>query len=325
MFEVLGIGNAIVDILATVDDEFLSKHALLKSNMQLTSVEKQNEILQDLRDLTEASGGSVANTIATLSALGNSSAFVGQVSDDKWGNFFEKDMKDIGVTTDLNIVKSNGSQSSGTSIILITPDGERTMNTHLGVSSQIDVHCVDSKLVNDSKIIYLEGYLYDSPEAMEAIDFVVEIAKKNNAKIALSLSDSFCVDRHRSEFKTLIKTIDILFANEAEFASLFEIKEDEKIEFESYINDLPATVAVTKSERGCALIDASSVTHIKTTAIDVPVDLTGAGDQFAAGFLHKIAAGDTAQSACEFGMQLASKIILKIGPRFSTSEIDNIA
>lgn len=325
MFEVLGVGNAIVDILATVDDEFLSEHALSKSNMQLTSVEKQNEILRDLKDLTEASGGSVANTIATLSALGTSSAFIGQVSDDKWGKFFENDMKEIGVTTNLNIVKSNGSQSSGTSIILITPDGERTMNTHLGVSSQIDVHCVDSKLISDSKIIYLEGYLYDSPETMQAIDFVVELAKRNNAKIALSLSDSFCVDRHRSEFKKLIQSIDILFANEAEFISLFEIREGEEIEFESYIDDLPATVAVTKSERGCALIDASSVTHIKTTPIDVPIDLTGAGDQFAAGFLHKIAVGETTKRACEFGMSLASKIIVKIGPRFSMSEIDNIA
>lgn len=327
LFNVLGIGNAIVDILALVDDNFLEEHNLHKSNMQLTSTEKQNKILFDLKNLTEASGGSVANTIATLAGLSSNAAFIGQVSDDKWGKFFEQDMNEMGVTTDLNVITSHGKSASGTSIILITPDGERTMNTNLGVSSQIDIACVNVDLIAKSKIVYIEGYLYDSPETMEAIELIVSIAKANGSKIALSLSDSFCVDRHREDFKKLFKNIDILFANEAEFCSLFEI-ENQALSGDTilqYAEKLPALVAITQSERGCSILDDGNIISVATQAIAYPQDLTGAGDQFAAGFLHVVSGEGTSKEAGEFGIKLASSIISKIGPRFTQEELNNLS
>lgn len=318
MYDVLGIGNAIVDILALVDDDFLNEHNLNKSTMHLTDQTKQNLILKDLDDPTIASGGSVANTIATVAQLGLHSAFIGQTTDDKWGQYFDKGMLDIGVYTRLNILPDDGMSSSGTSVILITPDGERTMNTHLGVSSLINVACLNRELLENSKIVYLEGYLYDTAEAIDAINHAVEIAHESGSKIALSLSDSFCVDRHRHEFKKLISHVDILLANEAEICSLFEIENQilSKDMICQFAVELPSLVAITQSERGVTLISNQNVTCIGTSVIENPKDLTGAGDQFAAGFLYGISNEWSAEKSTMFGIELASEIIDRIGPRF---------
>lgn len=327
MFSVLGIGNAIVDILARVDDKFLDQHVLVKSNMALTSIEEQQVILEDLDDFTVASGGSVANTMSSLAGLKNSVAFIGRVSDDKWGKFFESGMNQIGVQTDLNVVSSQAKQGSGTSVILITPDGERTMNTHLGVASSVDPSCINEDLVSNCEIVYIEGYLYDSSETIRAIELVIALGKSKDKKIAFTLSDSFCVERHREAFKKLLKDVDILFANQAEFCSLFEIN-NQKLDVETideYLDLLPAVAAITQSERGCTIIENKQCTFMPTEAILSPKDLTGAGDQFAAGFLHMISKGACAVDAGQFGMKLAAKVISKIGPRLTLEEIESIS
>jgi sugar/nucleoside kinase (ribokinase family) len=324
MVDVLGIGNAIVDILCRVDDHFLAQHDLSKSTMHLTETSKQNFILKGLINPIKESGGSAANTIATLSQLGLKSAFIGQTADDIWGRFFAQDMLDIGVETRLNILDNNIDYASGTSVILITPDGERTMNTNLGVASHINMNCLDTELINNSKILYIEGYLYDTPEARKAIDIAVDAAHSNCTQVALTLSDSFCVDRHRKDFKKLIEHVDILFANESEFCSLFEIS-NQKLSIETIQNfkhELPSTVAITQSERGASIIYDYKVINVLTTPIDVPKDLTGAGDQFAAGFLYGVIKNWSVEKCAEYGIDLATRIITKIGPRFAKNELN---
>ncbi len=323
MNDVLGIGNALVDILASVNDTFLDEHDLNKSTMHLTENDKQELILRDLKKTTIASGGSVANTIATLGQLGCDAAFIGQITDDKWGVFFEQDMQDLGIETKLNILKSDEERVSGTSVILITPDGERTMNTNLGVSSLINKSCLDNDIINNSKMLYLEGYLYDSLEAKETINLSVLMAIKQSSKIALSLSDAFCVDRHRVAFKDLISNIDILLANESEICSLFEIDNQHlNIEMISeFKNELPPMVAITQSERGATIIENNEIFCIPTVPVISPIDLTGAGDQFAAGFLFGLINGFNSKKSGDIGIHLALEIISRIGPRFATDEI----
>lgn len=323
MFEILAIGNAIVDILCPVEEEFIVQHNLHKSTMHLTEVAKQNDILKDLVDPLTESGGSAANTIATMSQLGAKSAFIGQTTDDHWGRFFAQDMNDLGVRTRLNVLESNEDHVSGTSVILITPDGERTMNTHLGVASQINVECLDEDLIHNSKILYIEGYLYDTPEARAAIDKAVEIAHINNSLVALTLSDSFCVNRHRDDFKKLIQHVDILFANESEICSLFELDNHElSLEtINTFIRALPESVAITQSERGASIISKGNIIPIPTTPLQSPKDLTGAGDQFAAGFMYGYSQNYDIEKCGRYGIDLASRIINKIGPRFAKNEL----
>ena len=323
MYEVTGIGNAIVDILANVNDDFLLSHNLDKSVMYLTETDKQQLILKDLNDIKIVSGGSVGNTIATLSQLGVSSAFLGQTSNDTWGKSFEKDMEDIGVFTSLNVIEDN-TLASGTSVILITPDGERTMNTNLGVSSLIDSQSIDEKVLTNSEILYIEGYLFDTNDSKNAIRRSINLSKSNNTKIALSLSDAFCVERHHDDFLELLKDVDILFANEAEICSLLRIPNQELTteEIENVKNQLPAICAITQSDRGAIVISKEEVFSVDTTPIFSPQDLTGAGDQFAAGFIFGLVNDWSHNDCAKYGIELASRIIARIGSRFEKKELN---
>ncbi len=226
-------------------------------------------------------------------------------------------MNRLGVETRLNVLEHQIEQSnlvSGTSVILITPDGERTMNTNLGVSTNINLEYINEEVIGETKILYVEGYLYDTEESRKSIDKAIRIANNKNIKVALTLSDYFCVDRHREDFKNLFKQVDILFANEAEFCSLFEIKNQElSLEIiDEYKNHLPNITAITQSERGVSLISDSNSYSIDTLKVDTPKDLTGAGDQFAAGFLFGMINNFDIIKCGRYGMELATIIISKI-------------
>jgi len=307
--KVLGIGNAIVDVICKVSDSFIDQNNLTKSTMKLFFDENEfKNLLTNLKIEKTVSGGSVANSIVGLSQLGNKVGFIGKVSDDEFGSKYEEGLKKENV--EYFYSKKNEELPTGTCLILVTPDSERTMCTFLGTAGKINENDVNSGIIKKSEIIFLEGYLWDEGEPKKAFDKAI-----NNAnKIAMSLSDQFCVDRHKNHFLDLVKNkLDITFANEQEITSLIEAKNfHEVIDFSKQINKL---IVITRGEKGAVAIQGEEVTQADILKNLKILDLTGAGDLFAAGFLHGIINKMSIKESLIKGTELSSKIIQKIGAR----------
>ena len=307
--KILGIGNAIVDVICKVDDNFITKNNLTKSTMKLFFDENEfKKLLTDLKIEKTVSGGSVANSIVGISQLGEEVGFIGKVSDDDFGSKYEEGLKKENVKYFYS--KKKEKLPTGTCLILITPDSERTMCTFLGTAGKIDENDVSSDAIKKSEIIFLEGYLWDEGEPKKAFDKAI-----NNAnKVAMSLSDQFCVDRHKPHFLNLVKNkLDITFANEQEITSLIEAKNfDEVINFSKQLNKL---VVVTRGEKGAVAINGEEIVESDIHKNLKIIDLTGAGDLFAAGFLHGYINKLSNKRCLEKGTEMSSKIIQQIGAR----------
>jgi len=311
-FDVLGIGNAIVDVISTVDDNFLNDNGLIKGSMQLIDEKQAQGIYDIMGPGTEISGGSAANTVAGLASFGNSSAFFGKVKNDQLGEVFRHDITAAGVSFDTP-GSVDGSETARC-LILVTPDGERTMNTFLGACVEFGPNDIDESVVRDSKVIYMEGYLWDPEQAKLAFLKAAEIARGAGRDVSLSLSDSFCVDRHRDSFLELIRRdVDILFANEDEIKSLYQVDSfDEALQA---VRQDCKLAALTRSRAGSVIVSADEVHVIEARKVDKVVDTTGAGDLYAAGFFAGYTSGKDLASCGHLGALAASEVISHIGAR----------
>ena len=307
--KILGIGNAIVDVICKVDDNFITQNNLTKSTMKLFFDESEfKNLLINLKIEKTVSGGSVANSIVGISQLGDKTGFIGKISDDKFGKKYEEGLKKENVKYFYS--KQKEELPTGTCLILVTPDSERTMCTFLGTAGKINENDISSDAIKKSEILFLEGYLWDEGEPRKAFDKAI-----NNAnKVAMSLSDLFCVDRHKPQFLNLVKNkLDITFANEQEITSLIEAKNvEEVINFSKQLNKL---VVVTRGEKGAVAINGDEVIEVNVQKNLKILDLTGAGDLFAAGFLHGYINKLSTKECLEKGTEMSSKVIQQIGAR----------
>ena len=307
--KILGIGNAIVDVICKVEDSFIEQNNLTKSTMKLFFDENEfKSLLKNLKVEKTVSGGSVANSIVGISQLGNKVGFIGKISDDQFGGNYEEGLKKEKV--EFIYSKKKEELPTGTCLILVTPDSERTMCTFLGTAGKINENDVSSEAIKKSEIIFLEGYLWDEGEPKKAFDKAI-----NNAnKVAMSLSDLFCVDRHKPHFLNLVKNkLDITFANEQEIISLIDAKNfNEVINFSKQLNKL---IIVTRGEKGAVAINGDEVAESDIQKNLKIVDLTGAGDLFAAGFLHGYIKKLSAKECLKKGTEMSSRIIQQIGAR----------
>ena len=308
--KVLGIGNAIVDVICKVDDNFLSKNGLTKSTMKLVNEDEFKTITANLKIEGTISGGSVANSIVGLSQLKNEVGFIGKINNDKFGNKYEEGLKKENVKYFYS--KKNEDIPTGTCLILITPDSERTMCTFLGIAGKINATDIDIEAIKKSEVTFFEGYLWDEGHPKKAF----EKAIKNSKKTAMSLSDKFCVDRHKINFLDLVKnSLDITFANEQEILSLINAKNfDEVISFAKSLGKL---IVITRGEKGSMAIKNDEIVEFGIQKNLKIVDLTGAGDLFAAGFLHGHINNLSIKESLQKGTEMSSKIIQKIGARLS--------
>ena len=306
--QILGIGNAIVDVLCKVNDEFLIKNSLTKSTMKLIDEAEFKNLLSGLSVEDTISGGSVANSIVGLSQLGNHVGFIGKVNDDNLGQKYEDGLKKEKVNFLYN--KKKEPIPTGTCLILITPDSERTMCTFLGIAGKVSDKDVDSNLIKNAEITFLEGYLWDEGEPKKAFDKAI----LNSNKVAMSLSDLFCVERHKAQFLELVKNkLDIIFANEQEILSLIESSSfDEAVVF---VKNLNKNFVITRGKKGAIAINKGEIVECTAEKNLNITDLTGAGDLFAAGYLHGIINNLTTKESLAKGTDLSSKIIQKIGAR----------
>jgi sugar/nucleoside kinase (ribokinase family) len=308
--KILGIGNAIVDVICKVKDEYLSDNKLTKSTMKLVDESEFKKLLSTLKIEDTVSGGSVANSIVGLSQLGNKVGFIGKVNNDDLGQKYENGLKKENV--DYFYSKKKEELPTGTCLILITPDSERTMCTFLGTSGKINKNDVDINSVKNSEIIFLEGYLWDEGEPKSAFDKAINSSKK----VAMSLSDLFCVERHKPHFLELVKNkLDITFANEQEITSLINAKNFREII--SFAKQNEKITIITRGEKGSIAICKDQVIECESTKNLKIVDLTGAGDLFAAGYLHGYINNLTIRESLEKGTEMSSKIIQQIGARLT--------
>ena len=306
--KILGIGNAIVDVICKVEDSFLSNNQLTKSTMKLVDEIEFKKLLSNLKIENTVSGGSVANSIVGLSQLKNNVGFIGKVNDDELGNKYEEGLKKENVK--YVYTKKEEQLPTGTCLILITPDSERTMCTFLGTSGKINFSDIDINAVKNSNIVFLEGYLWDEGNPKKAFD----IAIQNSNKVAMSLSDLFCVERHKLHFLDLVKNkIDITFANEQEFTSLIGAKRFEEVV--SFSKELNKQIIITRGEKGAIAVKGDEVHECQIKKNLNIVDLTGAGDLFAAGYLHGLVNNLTIKESLDKGTELSSKVIQQIGAR----------
>ena len=307
--KILGIGNAIVDVICKVEDNFIAQNNLTKSTMKLFFDENEfKNLLKNLKIEKTVSGGSVANSIVGLSQLGNKVGFIGKVSDDKFGSNYEEGLKKENV--EYFYSKKKEELPTGTCLILVTPDSERTMCTFLGTAGKINENDISSEVIKKSEIILLEGYLWDEGEPKKAFDKAINSANK----VAMSLSDQFCVDRHKPHFLNLVKNkLNITFANEQEITSLIEAENfNEVINFSKQLNKL---VIVTRGERGAVAIKGDEVFEIGVQKNLKIVDLTGAGDLFAAGFLHGYINKLSIKECLQKGTEMSSRVVQQMGAR----------
>ena len=311
-FDVVGIGNAIVDVLYHSEDSFLEKHGLIKGSMSIIDSETANRLYNFLDVSVESSGGSAANTIASLAAVGGSGAFIGKVCRDQLGEVFTNDIRQAGVT--YHTLPLEEGHSTARCLIYVTPDAERTMQTFLGACTALCSDDIDENIISASKIVYLEGYLFDPPEAKLAFIKACELAKKANRKVALSLSDAFCVDRHRQAFLDLVfNHVDILFSNEDEIKSLFQVESfDEAAE---KIRGNCDVAALTRGANGSVIIQGDQTFVLSAADVVDVVDTTGAGDSYAAGFLYGFTQGKSIEVCGKMGGILAADIISGYGAR----------
>jgi len=316
-YDVLGIGNALFDILVPADEGFLSLHGMTKGGMALIDEVRAISIYQSMGPATEMSGGSAANTIVGVANLGARAAYVGKVRDDQIGRLYTHDIRAAGVAFETKPALDG--PATGCSYILVTPDGERTMNTYLGAAQELMPADIDAAQVAASSIIYLEGYLWDPKSAKEAFVKASTIAHDAGRQVALTLSDSFCVDRYRDEFLDLMRkgTVDLVFANEAELQSLYQTP-DFDTALKQLRNDTKLGI-VTRSEKGCVVASKDGVVAVPAFPIQKMVDTTGAGDLFAAGFLFGLVRGASYEAAGRLGALAAAEVIQHIGARPQTS------
>ena len=307
--KILGIGNAIVDVICKVDDEFIKKNNLTKSTMKLIFDENEfKQLLSNLKIEKTVSGGSVANSVVGLSQLGNDVGFIGKVNDDDLGGKYEEGLKTENVKYFYS--KKKEELPTGTCLILVTPDSERTMCTFLGTAGKINENDVDVEAIQKSDIIFLEGYLWDEGDPKKAFDKAIN----NSKKVAMSLSDKFCVDRHKTHFLDLVKNnLDIVFANEEEITSLISAKNFNEVI--SFGKEIKKHLIVTRGDKGAISINSENVSEIGINKNLKIVDLTGAGDLFAAGYLHGYLNNFSQESCLKKGTEMSSKIIKQIGAR----------
>ncbi len=323
-FHVLGIGNAIVDVLSRTEDDFLIREGLVKGSMRLIDATEADRLYDHMGPAKEISGGSAGNTIAGLAGLGAQTAYFGKVADDHLGKVFAHDIRAVGVhfETEPLLKIAQDFAPTARSMILVTPDGERTMNTFLGACTHLTPKDVEESVVADSAIVYLEGYLWDPPAAKEAFRKAAAIAHANGRRVALTLSDSFCVDRWRAEFLELVRsgTVDILLANQAEVKALYETA-DLDTAVAALRGDV-ALAAVTLSDAGSLVASSEGVVRVAASPVEAVVDTTGAGDLYAAGFLYGLSHDFDHAASAELGGLLAGEIIGHMGARSQADLID---
>jgi sugar/nucleoside kinase (ribokinase family) len=314
-YDVVGIGNAIVDVLSHSDHEFLDAHGLPKGGMTLIDSAMAERVYAGMGPAVEVSGGSVANTMAALAMLGARAAYVGKVRDDDFGRVFAHDIRAAGV--DFDVPPATDGAPTARCHVLVTADAERTMATHLGACLELGPDDIDRDLIASSRITYLEGYIWDPPRAIDALRIAMSVAKENSRTVALSLSDPFCVDRHRSEWRDLIEgPVDIVFANEDEMRSMYEESDLERAV--ARVRGRCPLVVVTRSEKGSLVVTADEVHEVPADAVDRIVDTTGAGDMFAAGFLHGLVEGMSLPNCARAGAAAAAEVIAHFGARPET-------
>jgi fructokinase len=310
--KILGIGNAIVDVLAKVDDEFLVKRNFVKGSMKLINKSEFEDLKKNIKIEKVIAGGSVANSMSGIAYLKGSPSFIGKINSDSFGEIYKKSLEDINVN--FSYTQKNENLSTGASIILITPDSERTMCTYLGISSHLSEGDINEDNIMNNELIFLEGYLWDKGISEKMFKRAINIAKKNKIKIAMSLSDIFCVNRHKEDFYNLLKNdLDILIGNENEINELTEKKN--LLESINQLKKLNKLIVITRSENGSLAIKDNEIINCDSEKVDKIVDLTGAGDLFAAGFLKEYLEESEIKKCLMTGSILASKIIQKIGAR----------
>ena len=311
-FDVVGIGNALVDVIAHADDTFIGKHELVKGSMTLVDTDRALYLYRALGGAVEMSGGSAANTMCGVASFGGTAAYIGKVSDDDLGQVFGHDCRAVGVQ--FRPGAPSPDTPTGRCIIVVTPDAQRTMNTYLGVSSLLSPSDIDADTVALGDVLYMEGYLYDRPEAKEAFRYAARVAHANDRLVSLTLSDSFCVDRHRRDFRALVTDeVDLLFGNEAELMSLYEV--DSMDEALSAVRRDCSLAVITVGADGCMVVTADDVLHAPAQPVDQVLDTTGAGDLFAAGFLYGYTRRRPLADCAHFGAIAAAEVISHVGPR----------
>jgi fructokinase len=312
--KILGIGNAIVDVFVKVDDKFLLKNSLTKGSMKLIEKSEFEKLKSSIKIEKIEAGGSVANTMAGIAYLKGNSSFIGKVNSDEFGKIYKKSLERINV--DFPYIDKNENLATGASIIFITPDSERTMCTYLGISSKLSKTDIDENHIKDYDIIFLEGYLWDKGISEEMFKHVINIAKKNSIEVAMSLSDIFCVSRHREDFfKLLLNDLNLLIGNEKEINELMSRKN--LLDSIKEISKLNKLVTITKSENGSLAVLGNKIINCESVKVEKILDLTGAGDLFASGFLKEYLNQSDIKECLQAGSKLAAKIIQKVGARLN--------
>lgn len=311
-YDVVGIGNALVDVIAHADDSFIGQHDLVKGSMTLVDTDRALYLYEALGGAIEMSGGSAANTMCGVASFGGSAAYIGKVSDDELGQVFGHDCRAVGVQFRPG-APADGTPT-GRCIIVVTPDAQRTMNTYLGVSSLLCPTDVDADTVAAGDVLYMEGYLYDRPEAKEAFRYAAQVAHANDRLVSLTLSDSFCVDRHRGDFRALVTDeVDLLFGNETELMSLYEV--DSMDEALNAVRRDCTLAVVTVGADGCIIVTRDDILSVPAEPVDHVLDTTGAGDLFAAGFLYGYTRRSSLDECARLGAIAAAEVISHVGPR----------
>lgn len=311
-FDVVGIGNALVDVIAHAEDRFITRHALVKGSMTLIDTDRALELYRALGSAIEMSGGSAANTMTGVASFGGRAGYIGKVSADELGDVFAHDLRAVGVR--FKAGDKNSGVPTGRCIIVVTPDAERTMNTYLGASSMLNEDDLDEGMIAAGKVLYMEGYLFDRTEAKQAFRRAAEVAHDHGRQVSLTLSDSFCVDRHRSDFRALVADqVDVLFGNRGELVSLYETETfDQAVEL---VRQECQLAVVTTGADGCLIIGGDEIVSVPAQPVTEVLDTTGAGDLFAAGFLYGFTRGMALAECGRLGSLAAAEVISHVGPR----------